>query len=86
MLEDDDWRTFRAKLVMGETSTPSSSKSSKKDEGDLDGIGSLFQEESIAETEFKPVTAKDTLTPLDPSQWAYDSGNVIEQGAVILGG
>ena len=26
------------------------------------------------------------MTPLDPSQWAYDSGTVIEQGAVILGG
>jgi len=26
------------------------------------------------------------MTPLDPSQWAYDSGKVIEQGAVILGG
>ena len=87
LLEDDeDWRNFRAKLVMGETSTPSSAKSSSQsDEGDLDGIGSLFQEEFIVETEVKPVTAKD-MTPLDPSQWAYDSGNVIEQGAVILGG
>mmetsp|Transcript_45024 Transcript_45024/g.109432 ORF Transcript_45024/g.109432 Transcript_45024/m.109432 type:complete len:553 (-) Transcript_45024:1508-3166(-) len=27
-----------------------------------------------------------TMTPLDPSQWAYHSGDVIEQGAVILGG
>ena len=26
------------------------------------------------------------FTPLHPSQWAYDSGNVIEKGAVILGG
>lgn len=86
LLEDDDWRAFRAKLVMGETSTPSSAKSSQN-EGDLDGIGSLFQEELIVETEteVKPVTAKD-MTPLDPSQWAYDSGNVIEQGAIILGG
>jgi hypothetical protein len=86
LLEDDDWRTFRAKLVMRETSTPSSAKSSEN-EGDLDGIGSLFQEEFIVETEteVKPVTAKG-MTPLDPSQWAYDSGNVIEKGAVILGG
>lgn len=27
-----------------------------------------------------------SFTPLEPSQWAYDSGKVIEQGAVILGG
>jgi hypothetical protein len=78
--EDDDWRTFRAKLVMGETSTPPSPAKSSENEGDLDGIGSLF-----VETEVKPVTTED-MTPLDPSQWAYDSGNVIEQGAVILGG
>ena len=26
------------------------------------------------------------FTSLDPSQWAYQSGNVIEKGAVILGG
>jgi putative AlgH/UPF0301 family transcriptional regulator len=26
------------------------------------------------------------MTPLDPSQWAYESGKVVEQGTVILGG
>jgi len=80
---DDDWRTFRAKLVMGESSTsPSSSAATTDDtndntiidDSDLDGIGALFSSET---TQF---------TPLDPSQWAYDSGKVIEQGAVILGG
>mmetsp|Transcript_9877 Transcript_9877/g.16341 ORF Transcript_9877/g.16341 Transcript_9877/m.16341 type:complete len:636 (+) Transcript_9877:128-2035(+) len=80
---DDDWRTFRAKLVMGESSTsPSSSAATTDDtndntiidDSDLDGIGALFSSETAQ------------FTPLDPSQWAYDSGKVIEQGAVILGG
>jgi len=47
------------------------------DEEDIDGIGSVFESATVDETVF---------TPFDPSQWAYDSGNVIEQGAVILGG
>jgi hypothetical protein len=61
------------------------------DDGDLDGIGSLFCDEFIEE---KPTAISNTssdsftagMTPLDPSQWAYDSGDVIERGAVILGG
>jgi putative AlgH/UPF0301 family transcriptional regulator len=72
-LGDQDWRAFRAKLVMS-----SDSKSSQEeeivDDFDVDGIGSLYND-----NDFK-------LTPLHPSQWAYDSGMVIEQGAVILGG
>jgi putative AlgH/UPF0301 family transcriptional regulator len=85
-LSDKDWRAFRAKLVMGEPSTKASRKStttkaagslSSGDEMDMDGIGALFAEEQM-----EPLQ----LTPLDPSQWAYDSGKVIEQGAVILGG
>jgi len=113
---DDDWRAFRAKLVMGEKSTseedspsqpkprPSDEKSSftsgdgrideignsnfVDDDADLDGIGSIFRDEFVdsAEVESGTETSKNELTPLDPSQWAYDSGDVIEQGAVILGG
>lgn len=83
--EDDDWRAFRAKLVMSESEDTSSSSSSTientkdttiiEDEEDLDGFGALFSE-----------TSAKGFTPLDPLQWAYDSGKVIEQGAVILGG
>lgn len=69
-LEDQDWRAFRAKLVMGSKQAEPATMS---DADDLDGIGGLF-------------TAAPALTPLDPIQWAYDSGKVIEQGAVILGG
>lgn len=136
-LKDDDWRAFRAKLVMGEKKTtvdpPVSSSSSSStntsggaagrsgtfieggveevgEDGDLDGIGSLFRDEFVVGTTTSEKTSKggpstgalgigtsDTssgtggvqfaaMTPLDPSQWAYDSGDVIEQGAVILGG
>lgn len=135
-LKDDDWRAFRAKLVMGEkkghstassaattTSDDRSSSSSMTDPstpstaddddwGDLDGIGSLFRgafvektstskspavspnadtSSSAAKTSSRngggdQSLADSTMTPLDPSQWAYDSGDVIEQGAVILGG
>ena len=116
-VDDDDWRAFRAKLVMGEMNTieedglSSSAKTSNPDEksgsasnggridgqvnentisddGDLDGIGSIFRDEFVDafESESEAWEKKNELTPLDPSQWAYDSGDVIEQGAVILGG
>jgi putative AlgH/UPF0301 family transcriptional regulator len=94
-LGEDDWRDFRAKLVMkGEPQGPSSKAAAVpplQDDGDLDGFGALFAEEQTTAvstsqddetTEAKPVS----MTPLDPSQWAYDSGKIIEQGAVILGG
>ena len=96
--EDDDWRTFRAKLVMSEggTPTPASSQSSNDvensadssvDDADLDGFGALFSENF---TPSSPTTAPSSIipgfTPLEPSQWAYYSGKVIEQGSVILGG
>lgn len=112
-VDDDDWRAFRAKLVMGEKNASEddgispSAKSSRSDEksgsalsesridsqvipddGDLDGIGSIFQDEfmgSVEKESSKEINLNE-LTPLDPSQWAYDSGDVIEQGAVILGG
>eukprot|EP00535_Pseudo-nitzschia_heimii_P007473 CAMPEP_0197184262 /NCGR_PEP_ID=MMETSP1423-20130617/9543_1 /TAXON_ID=476441 /ORGANISM="Pseudo-nitzschia heimii, Strain UNC1101" /LENGTH=651 /DNA_ID=CAMNT_0042635039 /DNA_START=311 /DNA_END=2266 /DNA_ORIENTATION=+ len=56
------------------------------DDGDLDGIGTVFRDEFMDTAKRESKTDKQELTPLDPSQWAYDSGDVIEQGAVILGG
>jgi hypothetical protein len=91
--EEGDWRTFRAKLVMSEggTGTAASAAPSSAlmpsasgigdgtaaiaDDLDLDGFGALFSDAKIA-----------GFTPLSPSQWAYDSGKVVERGAVILGG
>jgi hypothetical protein len=116
-VDGDDWRAFRAKLVMGEKnvseddSVSSNAKTSRSNEksgsarsdgrtdgqvnenlipedGDLDGIGSVFRDEFVdaVQSESARETNMNELTPLDPSQWAYDSGDVIEQGAVILGG
>mmetsp|Transcript_43548 Transcript_43548/g.49312 ORF Transcript_43548/g.49312 Transcript_43548/m.49312 type:complete len:662 (-) Transcript_43548:9-1994(-) len=108
--DDEDWRAFRAKLVMSEKKSnnediaPTSSSNTRTisrfteelidnelNESDLDGIGSFFRDDSEKNiTQNNESTAgkilKDEMTPLDPSQWAYDSGDVIEQGAVILGG
>ena len=128
-----DWRTFRAKLVMGSSTgtsattsasssssrspsiTPTSSSSSSSSvtttttntnhDGtrdtpspvvdDLDGIGAIFESEVFEKQNdnnnnnnnmMDQYNSPVTLSPLDPSQWAYDSGNVIEQGAIILGG
>lgn len=69
---------------------------------DLDGIGSLFTDDSTfstttstsstssssssSSTNTNTAMSESNFTPLDPSQWAYESGNVIEKGAVILGG
>ena len=75
-LSGRDWRAFRAKLVMGEAKA--SEITTKLETDDLDGIGSLFG----ANTDSSSITTSD----FDPSQWAYESGKVIEQGAVILGG
>jgi putative AlgH/UPF0301 family transcriptional regulator len=90
-LQDDDWRAFRAKLVMSEkepTTREETKKKSELDDGDLDGIGSCFGEDFFLDTTTasSEQEQEDRMTPLDPSQWAYDSGDVIEQGAVILGG
>ena len=77
--DGEDWRAFRAKLVMSESdsssSIPTDDVSSSGEDDDLDGFGALFKD-----------TATTSFTPLDPEQWAYDSGKVIEKGAVILGG
>ena len=95
--EDEDWRAFRAKLVMSEggnaagggTSSPSIEDENTAvddgpiiDDSDLDGFGALFSESSATSSP----SSFAGFTPLDPSQWAYDSGKVIEKGAVILGG
>lgn len=86
-LQDDDWRTFRAKLVMNEKSKPDDNRLDSAIDGDLDGIGSLFGEDfKVDEGPVATEAKDDVFTPLDPSQWAYESGDVIEQGAVILGG
>jgi putative AlgH/UPF0301 family transcriptional regulator len=93
-LEDDDWRSFRAKLVMGESSksstvsSPQPPSSTPAVEDDLDGIGAIFADDDFGsvDQEINVSTLSQGMTPLDPSQWAYDSGKVIEQGAVILGG
>ncbi|CAJ1961075.1 unnamed protein product [Cylindrotheca closterium] len=97
-IKDQDWRAFRAKLVMGEKKPESTTDSSNTeestqpiiDQGDLDGIGSLFEEdfaaEGVASVASKELELPDGITPLDPSQYAYDSGDMIEQGSVILGG
>jgi putative AlgH/UPF0301 family transcriptional regulator len=77
-LSGRDWRAFRAKLVMGESqATAAATKTDNvSEDDDLDGIGSLFG-----------VTAGSiSSSSFDPDQWAYESGKVIEQGAVILGG
>lgn len=102
LLSDSDWRDFRAKLVMSEaqgssaeTTSESSTFSIEEEEGDLDGIGSIFLDPSRLSTPSSSSTKSSSstrpaeqvkMTPLDPSQWAYESGKIIEQGAVILGG
>jgi putative AlgH/UPF0301 family transcriptional regulator len=84
-LVDEDWRTFRAKLVMSEKNINKQQQQieTDTDETDFDGIGSLF---SSASEEQQTGILLQSMTPLDPTQWAYDSGTVIEKGAVILGG
>lgn len=79
-LSDQDWRAFRAKLVMQKPEQQQ--QEVVQEEGDLDGIGSVFSAEDVAQSS----SSFTAMTPLDPSQWAYESGNVIEKGAVILGG
>jgi hypothetical protein len=49
------------------------------DPDDLDGIGHLFFQQQSSEK------AREHFNIVS-EQWAYESGNVIEQGAVILGG
>jgi len=70
-------------------------------EDDLDGIGAVFaskpstiegstagdnDDDDILRSSTEKTLCPTKFTPLDPDQWAYDSGKVIEQGAIILGG
>lgn len=88
---DADWRAFRAKLVMAESGmtsdTSEATESAIDDEEDVDGFGALFSQQTTNEqstgTKFQ---LPEGFTPLDPTQWAYDAGAIIEKGAVILGG
>lgn len=91
--EGEDWRAFRAKLVMSESSQPTSvdEEGSEKTNAALeeefdDGFGALFSESASPSSTAADTTSISGFTPLDPSQWAYDSGKVVEKGAVILGG
>ena len=61
-------------------------KNSSIDDSDLDGFGALFSENFTPSSTTTATAAIPGFTPLEPSQWAYYSGKVIEQGAVILGG
>lgn len=98
-LGHQDWRAFRAKLVKGEpkeatvTATVVVAEDDEcvpeSGECDLDGIGSLFdvpQKLIRYQSSESHSFQAEGMTPLNPSQWAYDSGDTIEQGAVILGG
>ena len=82
-VSNQDWRAFRAKLVMQKTVDD---EPMIQDGGDVDGIGALFASTTPKPTTTSKQTILQGMTPLDPSQWAYDSGKVIEQGAIILGG
>ena len=90
-ISDQDWRAFRAKLVMQKDETPevSSTTSTDVDDNDLDGIGSVFDDPTTLPSTSSSSSSSPSLSSLmnmENDQWAYESGNVIEQGAVILGG
>ena len=80
-LSDQDWRDFRAKLVLTEDDkdATNATPSMIDDPDDLDGIGHLFFQQQSSEN------AREHFNIIS-EQWAYESGNIIEQGAVILGG
>jgi hypothetical protein len=86
-------------ITASSSSSPSSvgnnenpDNTSSMDDSDLDGFGALFSDNCApSSSTLTPLTAAAPtiipgFTPLEPSQWAYYSGKVIEQGAVILGG
>ena len=77
-----DWRAFRAKLVLAEPRHDDDDVCDAlvDDCGDLDGIGDVFFDRTTTKRKLE------RMTPLNPSQWAYDSGKNVEQGTVILGG
>jgi len=78
VLNDRDWRAFRAKLVMSENESTVAS-----------GVDYSSLDESVADSKVQELDDDPdarAFAALDPTIWAYDTGNVIEQGAVILGG
>lgn len=60
----EDWRDFRAKLVLGEQQQ--------------DGKGSEARKQDVSSSK-----QTDNVSSL-PQQWAYESGQIIEPGSVIL--
>lgn len=77
--EEEDWRSFRAKLVMSEKPTetePSQDSASALMDDDLDGIGAHFADDSAFSGKASMSEIENMMTPLDPSSWAYDSGKV----------
>jgi putative AlgH/UPF0301 family transcriptional regulator len=85
----DDWRAFRANLVRGEPQMYQDDGLDQDDDDcdpasgdcDMDGIGEVFFDKLAIKAALRKM-----MTPLDPAQWAYESGAVVEQGTVVLGG
>jgi putative AlgH/UPF0301 family transcriptional regulator len=97
----DDWRSFRAKLVRGEPQMYHEDGLAEdiyddcdpaSGDCDLDGIGEAFFDKIAMKAalrnmmEMEASTDSQSHVQWDASQWAYDSGTVIEQGTVVLGG
>jgi putative AlgH/UPF0301 family transcriptional regulator len=147
-VSNQDWRTFRAKLVMGSNQPPTPPSTKEKSSNttttnvqetdtnlaepsrntmtttndsisnfsssnsstnitttaaatttaiveDYDGIGAIFVDNTSCDSTTKTTATRSDATVFNAmqsqlqsqkQQWAYDSGNVIEQGAIILGG
>ena len=86
----DDWRAFRAKLVKSEAVMYQDDGLQEdiyddcdpmSGECDLDGIGEVFFEKMAMKAALRKM-----MEPEVSSRWAYESGTVIEQGTVVLGG
>ena len=82
LLGDRDWRAFRAKLVMGEGSDDSSSAGKDDELAAAIPSNSSLSDKNLVEDDPDALA----FAALDPQIWAYDTGKVIEKGAVILGG
>ena len=96
----DDWRAFRAKLVRTEPQMYKEDGLDEdiyddcdpaSGDCDLDGIGEAFfdsiaMKAALRNMMMQTPSVATATTHWDPSQWAYDSGAVIEQGTVVLGG
>jgi len=97
--DDDDWRDFRAKLVMKKFDSPSFSPKSSaslflENEEDTDGFGALFSQmdaisksdQYLGKGDGKEERDSAIVPEIHPSQWAYETSGIVEQGTVILGG